>query len=71
MALAQIGPATNAMETLATAVGAGMLLGGFLVGGVAAVLGWPKAKLEEWTLSIGSGGGAFAVLLASVDWAMR
>lgn len=39
MALAQIGPVTNAMEALATAVGAGMLLGGFLAGVVGAVLG--------------------------------
>ena len=40
MALGQIGPATVVAEALATAVGAGILLGGFLVGSIGVVVGW-------------------------------
>jgi hypothetical protein len=70
MALAQIGPATGFMEALATAVGAGMVLSGFLVGGMATAFRWPKPTLEEWALAGGSVGGGVAVLLVLIDLTM-
>jgi len=71
MALGQIGLVTDFVEALASAVGAGMLLGGFAIGSAGTVLGWPRAKLEKWALASGYGGGAFAVLMASFDLAVR
>jgi hypothetical protein len=71
MAFAQVGPLTGSIEALATAIGAGSLLGGFAIGSVGTVLGWPRAKLEKWALPSGHAGGVFAVLLGSVDLAMR
>jgi hypothetical protein len=71
MALAQIGPATGFMEALATAIGAGMVIGGFLAGIVGMGLGWHKPKLDRSTLAGGYAGGGFAVLLLIIDLGMR
>ncbi len=71
MALAQIGPATSFIEALATAIGAGMVIGGFLAGWAAIVRKHNRSRLEEWTLMSGYLGGAAAVLLALFDLALR
>lgn len=46
MTLAQIGPLTTAMESLATAVGAGMVLAAFGTGAIGSIAGWPRLRLE-------------------------
>ncbi len=70
MALAQIGFFTTAMESLATAVGAGMLLGGFMVGTFAIASGWSKSKRDDRALSGGYYGGVFAAVLVLADLAI-
>jgi hypothetical protein len=67
MALAEVGFLTMVTEALATAVGAGMLLGGFAAGCAGVVFGWNRPKLDEEVLAGGYIGGTFAVFLALVD----
>ncbi len=71
MAMGQIGLFTTAIETLATTVGAGLLLGGFLAGSVGMAAGWPRRVLDKRTLAIGYGGGAVGILFALVDAILR
>jgi hypothetical protein len=56
------------MESIATAVGAGILLGGFVSGcaGLARLL--PKREFEAWVLKAGylGGVGGAAILLADI-----
>jgi hypothetical protein len=69
--LAQIGPLTRMMESLATAIGAGMLLGAFAAGAAGVVRGMRREKLERHALVAGYLGGIVGVFLASVDLAVR
>jgi len=71
MALAQIGPLTGVLEAVAAAVGAGMLLGGFLAGAVGIVRGWPKRQFDRWLLLSSYGGGGFAAAFTLVDITFR
>lgn len=71
MALAQIGPLTTIVESLATAVGAGMLLGAFAAGAIGVVWGVKREKLERRALDAGYLGGIATVLLISIDLAAR
>jgi hypothetical protein len=57
MALAQIGPLTTVMESLATAVGAGMLLTAFGTGATGSIAGWPRSRLEATVVANGYIGG--------------
>jgi hypothetical protein len=57
MAFAQIGFLTALMESAATAVGAGIVLGGFLTGVVGLVAGWPRPKFDARVLVYGYFGG--------------
>jgi hypothetical protein len=56
MNLAGIGPVTSMLESAAAAVGASMLLGGFAIGLLGGILGWPRPMLEARVLK----GGYFA-----------
>jgi hypothetical protein len=71
MALGAIGPSTAGIELLATAVGAGILLGGFLAGLFGSALGWPHDLRAERVLVIGYGGGAVGVLAVLFDLFFR
>ena len=71
MALAQIGPLTAAMETLATATGAGIVLGGFGVGLIGVFARWPKRVLEIRALNASYLGGAAGVAAVFVDLAAK
>ena len=71
MLLAQIGPLTALLETVAAAVGAGMLLGGFLAGTVGIVRRWPKRRFDRSVLLSSYGGGAFATAFVLVDTTFR
>ena len=57
MELAVIGPLTSASEAMATAVGAGILLGSFVGGAVGMVFGVPRVKLSDRVLTDGYFGG--------------
>lgn len=67
MPLAQIGPLTNLIEGVATAIGAGMLLGGFATGLVGLVGAWPKRLFDSRVLQFSYGGGAVSVMLLLAD----
>jgi hypothetical protein len=67
MALGQIGLLTSAAETLATAVGAGMLLGSFGVGTFLLLTGKSRQDLEGRVLSDGYYGGILGILLVATD----
>jgi hypothetical protein len=67
MALAQIGPLTEIAESLATAVGSGMLLGAFGVGAVGVVAGWPREVLEGDAPIAGYIGGIGAIVVIAID----
>ncbi|HEX5928875.1 MAG TPA: hypothetical protein VFY48_05730 [Solirubrobacterales bacterium] len=71
MAAGQIGFFTNVMEALATAVGAGIVLGGFLAGAVGAIAGWPRVLRDERVLITGYGGGIAGVVAAVIDLLVR
>jgi len=71
MALGRIGFFTTAIEALATAVGAGILLGGFLAGSIGMVAGWSRPLRDERTIFVGYVGGMAAVLFVLVDLALR
>ncbi len=71
MALGQIGLLTSAAESLATAIGAGMLLGSFGVGSFGLLAGWPRPALERRVLSDGYYGGIIGAVLALVDLGIR
>lgn len=71
MAVGQIGFFTDATEAFATAVGAGILLGGFLAGSVGIVAGWSRSRRDERVVSMGYAGGMVATLLVLIDLALR
>jgi hypothetical protein len=71
MLTAQIGPLTSVAESMATAVGAGILLGGFAMGAVGVAAGWPRQKLDDHVLFFGYAGGVVAVALSLLDLALR
>jgi hypothetical protein len=66
---AHIGFATTVLESVATSVGAGMLLGGFVMGAVGVALGWDHKDLEERALRDGYIGGIAAVAFLIYDLA--
>lgn len=67
MALAQIGPFTAVTEALATAVGAGVVLGGVAAGILGLVRGSSKVDIEESALASGYIGGGVGAALALLD----
>jgi hypothetical protein len=71
VALAQIGPITFVVEAVATAVGAGIVLGSFGIGTVRLLRGWPRQVVEAHVLTDGYFGGGLGVFVVLVDPALR
>ncbi len=71
MALGQIGFFTDATEVMATAVGAGILLGGFLAGSIGIVTGQSRSRRDERVVLSGYAGGSIAILLMLIDLGLR
>jgi hypothetical protein len=71
MVLAQIGFLTDALEAFATAVGAGMLIGGFIVGLYGLFAGWKRRDIQAEALDAGYFGGAIGVLVVLMDLSIR
>jgi len=67
MVPAQIGPATATLEVLATAVGAGALLGGVLVGVAGLAAGWSREELAKRSLTDGYLGGLAGAVTVVID----
>jgi hypothetical protein len=67
MALAQVGPLTATFEAFAAAIGAGIVLGGF-VGGVSGLVAkWGVQEFERKTLHAGYLGGVAGALAVLAD----
>jgi hypothetical protein len=66
-----IGPLTSLMEAAAAAIGAGMLLGGFVTGVAGLVLAWPKKEFEARVLQEGYVGGVVAAGVVFADIILR
>jgi len=71
MALAQIGPLTAGIEALATAVGAGIVLGSFAMGIGRVLAGQPRWVLETFVLTDGLLGGISGLVVALIDAVIR
>lgn len=71
MALGHVGLFTAVLEAVATAVGAGILLVGCVVGSAGILRGWPRTLLDERVLTLGYFGGIAGAGLALVDVILR
>jgi hypothetical protein len=71
MAFAHVGPLTTVFEALATAIGAGVLLGSFAMGTVGLVARWPRKELGARALTDGYVGGIVGVLVVLFDLVIR
>ena len=71
MSLGQLGPFTIALETLAAAVGAGILLGGFSIGVCRLMAGRPRRELDVHVLTDGYFGGGIGVVFVLLDLLLR
>jgi len=70
-AWAQIGFTTTILESVATSVGAGMVLGGFVFGVFRLIRGQSSEERQRRALVDGYAGGLFAIGLLIFDSAMR
>ena len=71
MAFAQIGPATRLLEALATAVGAGVLLGGVFMGMAGIAAGWSSEDLARRSLRDGYLGSLGGIACVAIDLLLR
>lgn len=71
MVLGQIGPLTAVVEALATAVGAGVVLGGVGAGIRGLAQGSSRAEIEGSALFSGYAGGGLGAMVALVDAILR
>lgn len=71
MALAQIGPLTDLMQSVAAGVGAAMLLSGFAAGLLGLVRSWPKAQFDARVVEFSYLGGSGGIMVILVDITLR
>lgn len=71
MTFAQIGPLTTTFEAVATAVGAGVLLGGVTAGIVRLAAGASRTEIEYGALRSGYMGGAVGAAFVLADVVLR
>jgi len=71
MAFAQIGPLTTLFEGFATAVGAGIVLGGFAAGIYRLAVKQPREEIEARVLVDGYFGGIVGALVSCIDLILR
>ncbi len=69
--IAHIGATTTVLEAAATSIGAGILMGGFLMGTVGLVLGWTREDFEGRVLRDGYIGGVTATAFLIFDLLVR
>lgn len=71
MGLAQIGPFTSTVEAVATAMGAGVIVGSVAMGVVGMALGWPREEIAGRAITDGYVGGLFGATLVALDAFLR
>ena len=71
MALAGVGTFTGLAEAAATAIGSGMLIGGFIAGSIGTALRRDRKEIDQGVLGGGYFGGMVAAVLALVDLTIR
>jgi hypothetical protein len=71
MAVGQVGPFTAVVESLATAIGAGMVLGGFAIGTAGFLAGRSRQELAERALTDGYAGGLIGIASVLFDLVLR
>jgi hypothetical protein len=69
--LAHIGPTTTVLEAAATSIGAGILMGSFLMGTTGLALRWSRQDFEGRALRDGYIGGVAATACLIFDFLMR
>lgn len=65
--LASVGPATSALESLASSIGAGLVVGGFVGGLVSLLFGGQRSVSEKEAVKGSYPGGGFGLLLLILD----
>jgi len=65
------GPATSVLGTLATSIGFGLVIGGFLGGSISFVSTRSERNAEKWTLIGGYFGALLALMVLAIDIVMR
>ena len=71
ISFARIGFTTSILESVATSIGAGIVLGGFIGGAFGVVLGWSRQSLEERALRDGYIGGIGGAVTLAIDLITR
>jgi hypothetical protein len=71
MPLARLGPISGALESAATAVGAGVLLGGFVAGSLGSIARRPRPQLDNFILDCGYVGGGVASFVVVIEGFLR
>jgi hypothetical protein len=71
MALTQIGPLTNALEAVATAIGAGAIFCAAAAGVAGLAQGWPRRDIENGAAVGGYVGGGIGAAFALADVILR
>jgi hypothetical protein len=71
MVFAQVGPLTTIFEGFAAAVGAGIVLGSFVLGIYRLTTNHPRDELEARVLTDGYAGGLVGVLVTLIDLVVR
>jgi hypothetical protein len=69
--VAQIGFFTRLLELIATSIGAGILVGGFVGAGVGAIGGWSRKAVEGDSLKNGFYGGVAGLMCLIADSCLR
>jgi hypothetical protein len=69
--LAHIGLTTTVLESVATSIGAGMLISGFVMAAIGLALGWSRRDIEARALRDATAGGLLACGLLIFDLWMR
>ncbi|MGC1851738.1 MAG: hypothetical protein WA687_04785 [Solirubrobacterales bacterium] len=71
MALSQIGPLTTVLEAVAAAVGAGIVLGGLVLGTYRSMAQRSRCELETRVLVDGYAGGLVGMAVVLLDLVFR
>jgi hypothetical protein len=71
MLFAHIGSTTTALEAVATSIGAGMLVSGFVMAAVGLTRGKTRRQIEKNSLRDACVGGLCAMGLIAIDLSMR
>jgi hypothetical protein len=64
---ASAGPTTGVLETLATTIGSGLVVGSFVAGIASFVASRSLLRSEKWAVTGGYLGGGFGVVLLVID----